>query len=97
MTGFFKEKRENISHILITGVKAQRLKKTLQDLKFSLFIGGFNICGKNQAKGTRGDCKPAYKSSLHKDKNKDVSRSERESERPRPKNLRKYLQSRHRF
>jgi len=60
-------------------------------------IGGFNVCGKNQAKDTRGNCKPAYKLSSQKDKNKDVSRSERENKRQRPKNLRKYLQSRHRF
>ena len=69
----------------------------MQNLKLSIFIGGFNVCGKNQAKDTRGICKPAYKLSSPKDKNKDVSRSERENKRQRPKNLRKYLQSRHRF
>merc|ERR1712008_103473 len=60
-------------------------------------VGGFDVCGKNQAKDTRGNCKPAYKSSSGKNKDKDLKRSERESKRPRPKNLRKYLQSRHRF
>ena len=79
-------------------LKAQNQnKRTLQDLKFSLFIGGFNVCGENQAKDTRGNCKTAYKSSSFKDTNKDVSRSERETKKPRPKNLRKYLRSRHRF
>ena len=74
-----------------------KLKEHIVWSKSFFFKGGFNVCGENQAKDTRGNCKTAYKSSSFKDKNKDVSRSERENKKPRPKNLRRYLQSRHRF
>ena len=56
---------------------------------------GLNICEDGQVKDTRGECKTAYKFSPPKEE-KDVQK--RENQKPRrPRNLKKYLQSRYRF
>ena len=58
-------------------------------------ITGLVICEDGQVKDTRGECKIAYKFSPPKEE-KDVQK--RENQKPRrPRNLRKYLQSRYRF
>ena len=58
-------------------------------------ISGLNICEDGQVKDTRGECKIAYKFIPPKEE-KDVQK--RENQKPRrPRNLKKYLQSRYRF
>ena len=58
-------------------------------------ITGFDFCEDGQVKDTRGECKTAYKISPPKEE-KDVQKPENQKPR-RPRNLRKYLQSRYRF
>mgnify|MGYP007048580676 CR=1 FL=1 len=58
-------------------------------------ITGLVICEDGQVKDTRGECKIAYKFSPPKEE-KDVQK--RENQKPRrPRDLKKYLQSRYRF
>jgi len=56
-------------------------------------IGGLPVCDKNQAKDTRGECKTVYKFSPPEE-DKDAQKPENQKSR-RPRNLRKYLQSRY--
>ena len=56
-------------------------------------ITGFDFCEDGQVKDTRGECKTAYKFSPPKEENRETR-----SQKPRrPRNLRKYLQSRYHF
>ena len=57
-------------------------------------ITGFDFCEDGQVKDTRGECKTAYKFSPPKEERKPETRSQKPR---RPRNLRKYLQSRYRF
>ena len=51
-------------------------------------ITGFDVCDDGQVKDSRGECKTAYKFSPPKEKKQKPRR---------PRNLKKYLQSRYRF
>ena len=59
-------------------------------------IGGFDICDDGKVKDTRGVCKTAY--TLSPPKEEEVVETRETTERPRrPRDLRKYLQSKYRF
>ena len=64
------------------------------ELGTRFIITGFDFCEDGQVKDTRGECKTAYKFSPPKEERKPETRSQKPR---RPRNLRKYLQSRYRF
>ena len=59
-------------------------------------IGGFDICDDGQVKDTRGVCKTAYTFSPPEEE-EDVETRETTEGPIRPRDLRKYLQSKYRF
>ena len=57
---------------------------------------GIDYCDEGQVKDTRGECKTAYTISPPKEE-EDVEKRETTETQRRPRDLRKYLQSKYRF